>query len=592
MWEPVDARGEHGLHRRGHLQASRLGREAIGAALADEHPGLDEGAHELLEEERVAAAPLDQELAERPERAVAPDQRVEQLARGRRREGLDRELREAGLARPVVLVLGTVVHEQQEPRGVHAPEERVEEGLGLGVDPLEVLEHQQQRLVVGLLEDEPRERAERFVPPLVRLERPERVGVRQRVEQREDRGQRGLELAPEREHGVRHPGADRVRGVALVDAEVPAQDVDDRLPRAGLVVGQRAGLEDLPLARERRGDELVDQPRLAHARLGRERRDPAVPLARVGEHPVQALELRVAPDEAAPALGGGAAEGARGRGADQLVDLERRVEPLDGAGSQRARAHRVAREPERVRRDEHGTGVGHLLHPRREVGRLADSGVIHVEVAADRAHDDLAGVEADAEPERHAARALDLLRPAAERLLHAERRVAGARRVVLVRERRAEERHDPVAHDLVDGALVAVHRLHHPLEHAVEQLARLLRVAVGEQLHRALEVGEEDGHLLALALERALRREDLLGEVAGRVRAWARARAGCLEPRAAVVAKPGARGVVVLAAGALHEAASLPPARARPQPGTPARGAGLTGQADPRRRGRREEARR
>ena len=109
--------------------------------------------------------------------------------------------------------------------------------------------------------------------------------------------------------------------------------------------------------------------------------------------------------------------------------------------------------------------------------------------------------------------ALDLVRVLLDRLLHPERGVAGAHGVVLVGERRAEERHDPVAHHLVDGALVAVDGLHHPLEHGVEELAGLLGVAVGEQLHRALEVGEEHGDLLALAFEGALRGEDLLGEV-------------------------------------------------------------------------------
>ena len=59
--------------------------------------------------------------------------------------------------------------------------------------------------------------------------------------------------------------------------------------------------------------------------------------------------------------------------------------------------------------------------------------------------------------------------------------------------------------------------LHHPLEHGIEELARLLGVPVGEQLHRALEVGEEHRDLLALALEGGLRGEDLLGEVLGGV---------------------------------------------------------------------------
>ena len=75
--------------------------------------------------------------------------------------------------------------------------------------------------------------------------------------------------------------------------------------------------------------------------------------------------------------------------------------------------------------------------------------------------------------------------------------------MVLVGHGRAEERHDPVAHDLVDGALVAVDGLHHPLEDRIEELPGLLGVAVGQQLHRALEVGEEDRDLLALAFEGA-----------------------------------------------------------------------------------------
>jgi hypothetical protein len=59
--------------------------------------------------------------------------------------------------------------------------------------------------------------------------------------------------------------------------------------------------------------------------------------------------------------------------------------------------------------------------------------------------------------------------------------------------------------------------LHHSLEDGVEELPRLLWVAVGEELHRTFEVCEEDGDLLALALQRRLRGEDFLGEVFRRV---------------------------------------------------------------------------
>ena len=46
-----------------------------------------------------------------------------------------------------------------------------------------------------------------------------------------------------------------------------------------------------------------------------------------------------------------------------------------------------------------------------------------------------------------------------------------------------------------------------------EQRARLLGVAVGQQFHRALQVGEEYGDEFAFSLKRRFGRQDLLGEV-------------------------------------------------------------------------------
>ena len=68
----------------------------------------------------------------------------------------------------------------------------------------------------------------------------------------------------------------------------------------------------------------------------------------------------------------------------------------------------------------------------------------------------------------------------ADGLVHPQCRVARPHRVILVGHGSAEERHDPVAHHLVHGALVAVDGLHHAFENWVEQLTRLLGVAVGE----------------------------------------------------------------------------------------------------------------
>ena len=85
--------------------------------------------------------------------------------------------------------------------------------------------------------------------------------------------------------------------------------------------------------------------------------------------------------------------------------------------------------------------------------------------------------------------------------------------MILMGDRRPEQRHDAIAHDLVDGALVAVHGVHHAFEHGVEELPGLLGIAVGQQLHRALQIGKEHRDLLALAFQGTAGGEDLLGQV-------------------------------------------------------------------------------
>jgi hypothetical protein len=149
--------------------------------------------------------------------------------------------------------------------------------------------------------------------------------------------------------------------------------------------------------------------------------------------------------------------------------------------------------------------------------RLSDGGVVHVQVTADRAHHDLAGVEAHADVHRGAAGPLELVRVEVHPPLHSQCGVAGSHRVVFVSQRGAEERHDAVAHDLVHGTLVAVHRLHHALDHGIEEFTCFLGIAVGQQLHGALQVGEEHRHLLAFPFEGGFGVQNFLSEVSGGV---------------------------------------------------------------------------
>jgi hypothetical protein len=63
------------------------------------------------------------------------------------------------------------------------------------------------------------------------------------------------------------------------------------------------------------------------------------------------------------------------------------------------------------------------------------------------------------------------------------------------------------------SSFVAVHRVHHARQHGIEELARLFRIAVGEQLHGVLQVRKEHGDVLALAFQSAFGGEDLLREI-------------------------------------------------------------------------------
>src|SRR5262245_49383477 len=80
-------------------------------------------------------------------------------------------------------------------------------------------------------------------------------------------------------------------------------------------------------------------------------------------------------------------------------------------------------------------------------------------------------------------------------------------------ERGTEEGHNAVASHFVHRAFVVMDGFHHPLDHRVEKLAGVFGIAVGEQLHRALQIGKQHSDLLALAFEGRLGGEDLLGEL-------------------------------------------------------------------------------
>ena len=126
--------------------------------------------------------------------------------------------------------------------------------------------------------------------------------------------------------------------------------------------------------------------------------------------------------------------------------------------------------------------------------------------------DHLARIQPDPDTQIDAARP-QWLRIGAQRLPHGEGGVAGPHRVILQGKRGAEERHDAIAQGLADDSLVAVDGFDHLFQDCIEELMGLLRIAVGQERERVLDVGEEDGDVLALALESRPRGKHALSEM-------------------------------------------------------------------------------
>ena len=233
----------------------------------------------------------------------------------------------------MVLILRPVVHEEQQPGRRQALDQPVEQRLGLGVDPVEVLEDDQQRLHLALPQQEPLHRVQGAPATLRRIERlPLRV-VGRHVEQGQERRQTAFQRAVQRQELPRQLLAHRARAVAVLDGEVALEEIDHRQVRRRLAVRDRAGLEDEPAVDAVRvGDSQTRRdlptPGLAddrhHLAPGRRRRGPA---------PGELLQLALAPHEAGQAARRRRVEPrAQGPGPPQLVDLDRLGSPFTGTG--------------------------------------------------------------------------------------------------------------------------------------------------------------------------------------------------------------------------------------------------------------------
>jgi hypothetical protein len=132
-----------------------------------------------------------------------------------------------------------------------------------------------------------------------------------------------------------------------------------------------------------------------------------------------------------------------------------------------------------------------LLESRRHVDRVA--GRQRVALAGN----DLAGVETDPARQANAPVALELPVELLEPGDHVRRRPYGPQRVVLVHHRDAEDGHDRVADELLDGAAVTFDRRAHGVEVAAHHASGRFGVEPLAHRGRARDVAEQHRHGLS-----------------------------------------------------------------------------------------------
>ncbi|MEZ5143064.1 MAG: hypothetical protein R2726_11175 [Acidimicrobiales bacterium] len=487
--EAVDARrdqaakgvGELGQHRLDDLDA-----RAGGGRLALEQR------HELLEEERVATAAVEQRGAQRRVE-LALHERLEQGSRAVAVERIEVDHHHVVAARrhPPALVDGLASRgHQHEAAAGEAIEERVDHPEDEVVGPVQVGEHEHHRSAAGHRLEVGQHRPVGFLAGARRIDALEGDVVAHQVQQPVDDAldlggaDRLLEdrrdLSPRASIGVGEGGVG-------VHAGGLADGLGDGPPHVGLAVGDAAALEDegvVALPRRRRG--FLGEPRLADTRLAHEQQQMgAVAGHRSLRRPGQQAQLHLPTDERrldpTPAVAG------REQRLDRHPRRHRLLAALGGDGPEAPIGDHLPRRRVGRRPDDHGAGLGGRLQP---IGGVHD--VAHGRVLApgpQRSDQDLAGV--DAHPQAH--RAIGLGRGGGEGRLHPQRGPHCPLGIVLVGDRRSEQGQDGVAHDLVDLAAERGDVGGEPLEAAVDQVLDLLGVAQLRQGREPDQVGEQDG---------------------------------------------------------------------------------------------------
>ena len=386
-----------------------------------------------------------------------------------------------------LVAIGAVDEYEAELHLLGQPEQILDQLERERVRPLQVVEDDAERVLLGEAAHDRPDGGERLLLDGLAAELAQlrlRLGLEREAEQAgEERvgrlravaetAERGLQLQPDA--GLRRVDA---------DAEPVAQEIAHGPVREALGVRAGTAFEEADAIAEA-PPRLDDEPRLADARLARDRDDGATAggdrLARLVEH----RELAAAPDDRhhgahlrRPARAGHA------RGA------QRELESAQRDLAERLELDAVLHLALGLGPDDDAAVGSELLQPRGDVGGVAERVVALGAVVLVGQHD-RAGVDRDAYEQVDAVAAAQLVAVGGDRRLDRERRAHRALGVVLVPDGRAEEREQPVARELRDRAVEAPDLARDQRDDLVEQELRPLGPEPLADRGRADDVGEK-----------------------------------------------------------------------------------------------------
>ena len=107
-----------------------------------------------------------------------------------------------------MLVLGTIVHQEEEAGRGQALHQAVKEGLRLGVDPVQILKDEEEGLLLALAQEHPLQGIERALAALRGIELQEWTVVRQGVQEGQERWEGVLQGRVQRQDLSGHLGPD------------------------------------------------------------------------------------------------------------------------------------------------------------------------------------------------------------------------------------------------------------------------------------------------------------------------------------------------------------------------------------------------